>query len=351
MNPAILQTDVYTDIQGLSRLRAQARDNDEAALREVAGQFEALFIQMMLKSMRDANLGEGLLDSEHSRTYQSMYDRQIALDLSKRQGLGLAEMMVRQLSRNAGSETDENAAVSAQVEPGRSPIPGGVLGGEVNSTASGREGPLGGKVNSAAGGREGPLGDKVNSAAGETAGSLGGEVNAAADWRPDSAESFVSALWPHAQRAARELGTRPEMLLAQAALETGWGKHMIRGTDGSNSFNLFGIKADARWRGARAATETVEFADGLMRRQRATFRAYQSLGESFSDYVDFLKTNPRYREALNRAADAPAFARELAAAGYATDPDYANKINSIMQGERLRGALSGIKGSASLPLS
>jgi flagellar protein FlgJ len=321
MNPAILQTDVYTDIQGLSRLRAQARDNNEAALREVAGQFEALFIQMMLKSMRDANLGEGLLDSEHSRTYQSMYDRQIALDLSKRQGLGLAEMMVRQLSRNAGSETDENAAVSAQVEPGRSPIPGGVLEGEVNSTASGREG------------------------------TLGGEVNAAADWRPDSAESFVSALWPHAQRAARELGTRPELLLAQAALETGWGKHMIRGTDGSNSFNLFGIKADARWRGARAATETVEFADGLMRRQRATFRAYQSLGESFSDYVDFLKTNPRYREALNRAADAPAFARELAAAGYATDPDYANKINSIMQGERLRGALSGIKGSASLPLS
>jgi flagellar protein FlgJ len=337
MNPAILQTDVYTDIQGLSRLRAQARDNDEAALREVAGQFEALFIQMMLKSMRDANLGEGLLDSEHSRTYQSMYDRQIALDLSKRQGLGLAEMMVRQLSRQAGSEVDENAAVAAPVEPGPSPIPGDRV--------------LEGKVNSAVGGRAGPLEDKVNSAAGETAGSLGGEVNAAADWRPDSAESFVSALWPHAQRAARELGTRPEMLLAQAALETGWGKHMIRGTDGSNSFNLFGIKADARWRGARAATETVEFADGLMRRQRATFRAYQSLGESFSDYVDFLKTNPRYREALNRAADAPAFARELAAAGYATDPDYANKINSIMQGERLRGALSGIKGSASLPLS
>jgi flagellar protein FlgJ len=323
MNPAILQTDVYTDIQGLSRLRAQAGDNNEAALREVAGQFEALFIQMMLKSMRDANLGEGLLDSEHSRTYQSMYDRQIALDLSKRQGLGLAEMMVRQLSRKADAGADENAAVAAQVEQGRSPISGdSVLRGN--------------KVNSAAGG-----GERL----------LGGEVNAAADWQPDSAESFVTALWPHAQRAARELGTRPELLLAQAALETGWGKHMIRGTDGSNSFNLFGIKADARWRGARAVTETVEFADGLMRRQRATFRAYPSLGESFSDYVDFLKTNPRYREALNRAADAPAFARELAAAGYATDPDYANKINSIMQGERLRGALSGIKGSASAPLS
>ena len=115
MNPAILHTDVYTDIQGLSRLRAQARDNNEAALREVAGQFEALFIQMMLKSMRDANLGEGLLDSEHSRTYQSMYDRQIALDLSKRQGLGLAEMMVRQLSRKAGSGVDENAAVAPPV--------------------------------------------------------------------------------------------------------------------------------------------------------------------------------------------------------------------------------------------
>jgi len=325
MNPSIIQTDVYTDIQGLSKLRAQARDNSEETLREVAGQFEALFIQMMLKSMRDANLGEGLLDSQHSRTYQSMYDKQIAIDLSKRQGLGLADMMVRQLSRSAEFESDDSAAAA----------PFGSAHHGLLKSAQGETTPAG-KVNAAEGSREGPL---------------EGKVNAAPDWKPDSPEAFVKELWPYAQRTARDLGTRPELLLAQAALETGWGQHVIRGTDGSNSFNLFGIKADTRWQGERAVTETIEFEDGLMRKQRASFRAYASLADSFSDYADFLKTNPRYREALNRAADAPSFARALAEAGYATDPDYSGKINRIMDGERLRDALSGIKDSVPEPLS
>ena len=325
MNPSIIQTDVYTDIQGLSKLRAQARDNSEETLREVAGQFEALFIQMMLKSMRDANLGEGLLDSQHSRTYQSMYDKQIAIDLSKQQGLGLADMMVRQLSRSAEFESDDSAAAA----------PLGSAHHGLLKSAQGETTPAG-KVNAAEGSREGPL---------------EGKVNAAPDWKPDSPEAFVKELWPHAQRTARDLGTRPELLLAQAALETGWGQHVIRGTDGSNSFNLFGIKADTRWQGERAVTETIEFEDGLMRKQRASFRAYASLADSFADYADFLKTNPRYREALNRAADAPSFARALAEAGYATDPDYSGKINRIMDGERLRDALSGIKDSVPEPLS
>jgi flagellar protein FlgJ len=203
----------------------------------------------------------------------------------------------------------------------------------VNSTEGGREGGLGHKVNSAEGGREGALG------------------RAAPDWKPDSPETFVRELWPHARRTARDLGTRPELLLAQAALETGWGQHMIRGTDGSNSFNLFGIKADARWQGERALTETVEFKDGLMRKQQASFRAYGSLADSFADYANFLRSNPRYRQALNRAADAPAFAQALSAAGYATDPDYSGKITRIMDGERLRDALAGIKDSVAEPLS
>ena len=323
MNPSIIQTDVYTDIQGLSKLRAQARDNSEETLREVAGQFEALFIQMMLKSMRDANLGEGLLDSQHSKTYQSMYDKQIAIDLSKRQGLGLADMMVRQLSRSTGFESGDSAVPVSPAHPG-------VLKPSQHETTPA------GEVNAAEGSREGPL---------------EGKVNAAPDWKPDSPEAFVKELWPYAQRTARDLGTRPELLLAQAALETGWGQHVIRGTDGSNSFNLFGIKADTRWQGERAVTETIEFEDGLMRKQRASFRAYASLADSFSDYADFLKTNPRYREALNRAADAPSFARALAEAGYATDPDYSGKINRIMDGERLRDALSGVKDSVPEPLS
>ena len=138
-------------------------------------------------------------------------------------------------------------------------------------------------------------------------------------------------------------GTAPELLIAQAALETGWGQHMIRGQDGRNSFNLFGIKADAHWQGARALTETVEFRDGLMRRERAPFRAYNSLADSFSDYVSFLKANPRYQQALQQADNAPAFARALSEAGYATDPDYHDKIEQIMDSPRLREAVSGAR--------
>jgi flagellar protein FlgJ len=242
-------------------------------------------------------------------------------------------MMVRQLSRSAEFESGDSATAlpispaqgtQAKFTQGKS-----TLGGKVNAAEGSREGPLGGKVNAAEGSREGPLG------------------LAAPDWQPDSPEAFVEELWPHAQRTAQELGTRPELLLAQAALETGWGQHMIRGTDGSNSLNLFGIKADARWQGERAVTETIEFEDGLMRKRRASFRAYASLADSFTDYADFLKANPRYREALHTAADAPAFARALSAAGYATDPDYSGKITRILDGERLRDALSGLKDSAS----
>lgn len=311
MTSPILHSDVYTDFKGLAELRGRADDNSEETLRKVAGQFEALFIQMMLKSMRDAGLGEGLMDSEHTKTYQSMYDQQLAIDMSKKQGLGLAEMMVRQLRRadTAAPESDDQPrAVPLDLDTQR----------------------------------------RVTRAQQMPVPQIPAEQR---DWRPASQENFVRELWPHAQHAARELGTRPEALIAQAALETGWGRHMIRGADGQNSFNLFGIKADARWQGDRAVTETVEFRDGLMRRERATFRAYPSLAESFADYADFLKANPRYREALEAGNDAPAFVRALSAAGYATDPNYSNKINRIMNSEALRGTVSGIKEATEEPLS
>ena len=310
MTTPVSHADVYTDFQGLSALRAGARDNSEESLREIAGQFEAIFIQMMLKSMRDANLGEGLMDSDHVKTYQSMFDQQIALDLSKRNSLGLADMMVQQLSRAQEGSTEM-------------PTDGVVTHGPVQHAMlqeTLRRAPETASIDSAS-----------RNASEKTANRD--------DWRPDSPEAFVKALWPHAQRAADELGTRPELLVSQAALETGWGKHMIRGTDGSNSFNLFGIKADSGWQGERAVTETVEFRDGLMRKERAAFRAYDSLADSVSDYVEFLKSNPRYQEALSSAEDAPAFAQALFEAGYATDPDYAGKINRIMDSQRLRDAV------------
>jgi flagellar protein FlgJ len=309
MDIAAQYADVYTDFQGLSGLRAESGKNYPETLRKVAGQFEALFIQMMLKSMRDANLGEGLMDSEHVKTYQSMFDQQIALDLSKHSSLGLAEMMVRQLSAKGGTSDEPQDKQYTLAE-----LPTALASHLVVAAAPPRPG------------------DEVDT------GSF--ELQTGGDWRPDTPEHFVKQLWPHAQRAADELGTAPELLIAQAALETGWGQHMIRGHDGRNSFNLFGIKADAHWQGTRALTETVEFRDGLMRRERAPFRAYDSLADSFSDYVSFLKVNPRYRQALQQASDAPAFARALSEAGYATDPDYHGKIEQIMDSTRLREAVS-----------
>lgn len=300
--------DVYTDFQGLSQLRAEAGNNDKETLRKVAGQFEALFIQMMLKSMRDASLGEGLMDSEHVKTYQSMFDQQIALDLSKRSSLGLADMMVRQLTRGAESAQDSETSGDAGfafAAPAAAPRAADDTGSKA------------------------PSGSALDAA----------RQN---DWRPDTPDAFVRDLLPHARQAAAELGTTPDVLIAQAALETGWGQHMIRSQNGGNSFNLFGIKADASWQGARALTDTVEFRDGLMRRERAPFRAYGSLAESFSDYVDFLQSNPRYREALNQGDDAPSFARALGEAGYATDPDYHGKINRIMDSQRLRDAVGNV---------
>jgi len=306
----ILTTDVYTDFQGIHALRNQVKtDGDsEETLRAVAEQFEALFLQMMLKSMRDASLGDGMLDNEHTKTYQAMFDKQISIEMSQGEGIGLAEMMVQQLRQQGGEGSVEKTgeAVPASLQ---------------NTTVM-------------------PAKPRFHMPPVNMVNEIPEAKRQPDDWTPSSPKEFVKKLWPHAKRAADELGARPEMLLAQAALETGWGKHMIRSTDGSNSFNLFGIKASADWQGARATTETIEFRDGLMRRERAQFRAYASADESFSDYVDFLKRNPRYRDALRQADDAPAFTRALSEAGYATDPDYSSKINRIMNSEPLREVLS-----------
>lgn len=313
MTSPVAHNDVYTDFQGLSELRSRVRNNSEAALREVAGQFEALFIQMMLKSMRDAGLGEGILDSEHTKTYQAMFDKQISIDLSKRQGLGMAEMMVRQLSRAGGGNGSNDPELAPQSPTFQALVrPAAAVAAPAHSRGT----------------------SAVNT-----------------DWSADSPQAFVTELWPHAARTAHKLGVAPEALIAQAALETGWGKHVMSRPDGHSSFNFFGIKADARWRGERVTSETIEFRDGLMRKERASFRAYSSLAEGFADYADFLQSNPRYREALNNAGNAAGFAQALVEAGYATDPEYANKIKEIMNGKQLRTTITEIKESGSEPLS
>lgn len=316
---------VYTDLQGLTQLRGQAQQKSPEAMREAARQFEALFVQMMLKSMRDAKIGEGLMDSEQSDMYRDMYDKQMSMEMTRQRGLGLAAMIVKQLDGNAAPAASVSAAM-----PGLPALPAQLNDRAQSVTVAAP------RVSTFAEGL--PAFAPVYSA----------RARAATPVDLSTPQAFVQSVWPHAQQAARDLGVRPEVLVAQAALETGWGRAMMQQADGSSSHNLFGIKASTGWVGAQVSVPTLEYADGIAVRTRASFRAYGSFADSFNDYVDFLKSNPRYREALAQADNPAAFANALQRAGYATDPAYAQKITAIVNGDTLQTALTPLRQSAEL---
>jgi len=301
------QASIYTEFQGLQELRGQAQKHSPEALEKAAKQFEAMFMQMMLKSMREASSGSGLFDNDQSRMYREMYDKQVALSMSDgEQGIGLSDMLVRQLQglvpgANGGQGATEQSSYPVPDRQSFQAVPSRRASGFSNEGAA-----------AAAAGRTEARPDPASF---------------------DSPQEFVETLWPHAERAARRLGADPKALLAQAALETGWGKAVIRHPGGESSHNLFNIKADSRWDGERVAKQTLEYRDGVAVQERAPFRSYDSYAQSFEDYVRFLQDNPRYEGALQRAGDARAFVRELQDAGYATDPKYADKIERILEND------------------
>ena len=186
-----------------------------------------------------------------------------------------------------------------------------------------------------------------------TARSAGGvadlPVDRREDFRPHNREDFVRRIWPHAERAAGRLGTEPKAIVAQAALETGWGQKQIRGRDGVSSNNLFGIKADSRWPGELLAVRTLEYSGDVARSQVDKFRAYADLEQGFEDYVDFLQTNPRYGMSAETRLNADDYVQRLQSAGYATDPRYAEKIQRIMNSDRLEKTIADIKVTANAP--
>jgi len=286
---------IYTDFSGLSELRAQAREDKTAALDTVARQFESLFVQMMMKSMRDASFGGGLLDSSNSEFYQDMYDKQMSVNLTEKSSIGLADMIKRQ------------------------------LGGDVMTAQTGLS-------------VEDYRGQPIITVhpSGETRISENKKVEERALDLGSTPEEFLSALWPVASDAAANMDIEPEALLAQAALESGWGQHVMQRRNGESSHNLFGIKSDRRWDGEKVQVNTLEYKDGIAMKTRANFRAYASFEESFSDYVNFVQSNPRYADALRVSGDAKAYLKELQQAGYATDPKYAEKIGRILDGDAMR---------------
>ncbi len=318
-DPRLQQTRIYTEFSGLNALKAQARTDKQAALREVAGQFEGLFLTEMLKSMRKAGdvFAEGnYLNSQQSQFYRDMFDNQLSLTLSSNQGLGLTDTLVRQLSRQIPGMTDGGEPSASQRRT--------LADYDRSLPALTRELPerlaavsqIAGTANGAASVNHDPD-DRVT-----------------VPERFDSPEQFVQQLLPMARQVAAGSGIDPRLMVAQAALETGWGRHMIEGENGAPSYNLFGIKADQRWSGASVDITTSEYREGVKLNEQAAFRAYPDYQASFRDYVSFLESNPRYREVLAVADNPELFALRLQEAGYATDPNYANKIRRIMNGDQ-----------------
>jgi len=323
----------YADFKGLAELKNSAGQQDPAALREAARQFESIFTKMMLKSMRDASLGESLMDNDQSKFYMDMFDNQLAVQLSKGKGLGLAEMMVKQLAQT-GEAPSVIGKPEAKFFPTSKPAPAPVA---ISAPQSSTSMPLPSVPVSAV--------TPVSSVAPSP--SPTPQAPGPVAMTPDE---FVRNMWAHAQAAGEELGVDPKTLIAHAALETGWGKSIPCNADGACSYNLFGIKATGNWRGDSVRVNTLEFEDGIAVRKQENFRAYTSPADSFRDYAAMLKKNPRYEAALGTGNDAAKFASALQKGGYATDPNYARKLTATALSVVERAAAV-FKTAAAQPLS
>jgi peptidoglycan hydrolase FlgJ len=299
----VLDQRLSLDVQGVDALRRTVRSSPQEGMKQASKQFEVMFLQMMLKSMREATPSDGMFSSSQEKTYTAMLDQQLSQNLSGR-GLGLAEAMLTQLSRAMGGET-------------AAPAPGGV------PPSLQRVEP------SALAPKTAPVSQATPDLSFYEAATA--QATLSRSVLPQAhVEQFVTRMLPAAQRASQASGVPTQLIMAQAALESGWGRREIRAEDGTPSYNLFGIKADKSWKGPVAETTTTEYVNGVAQKNRATFRAYGSYDEAFTDYAKFLATNPRYTHVLSTRDPAEA-AHGLQRAGYATDPEYGGKLVRIMK--------------------
>ncbi|RDK01788.1 flagellar assembly peptidoglycan hydrolase FlgJ [Paraburkholderia lacunae] len=308
------------DVQGFGKLSAQAKASPQAGMKMAAQQFDAVFTQMMLKSMRDATPQDGPFDSHDSATFTSMMDQQLSQQLSQK-GIGVADAMLKQMMRNQGMQVS-GAAGGAGGLAGMANALGGGSGGDDGQTAA---------LNALAK----AYGNAQ--ANGQLAMGKGYSANSAltpplkGDGSSPKIDAFVDKLAAPAQAASAATGIPARFIIGQAALESGWGKNEIRKADGSNSHNVFGIKASKDWTGKTVSTVTTEYVNGKPQRTVEKFRAYDSYEEAMTDYANLLKGNPRYAQVINSSHDVNGFANGMQRAGYATDPHYAKKLMSIMQ--------------------
>jgi flagellar protein FlgJ len=303
------------DVQGFASLSAQAKASPQAGMKMAAQQFDAVFTQMMLKSMRDATPQDGPFDSHDSATFTSMMDQQMSQQLSKK-GIGVADAMLKQLMRNQGMQVSGGANGA-----------GGLTGMDGMGGDEGQSAALN-ALAKAYGNAQ---------ANGQLALGKGYSANSAltpplrGDGSSPKVDAFVDKLAAPAQAASAATGIPARFIIGQAALESGWGKSEIKKADGSSSHNVFGIKATKDWTGKTVSTVTTEYVNGKPQRTVEKFRAYDSYQEAMTDYASLLKGNPRYAQVINSSRDVNGFATGMQRAGYATDPHYAKKLMSIMQ--------------------
>jgi flagellar protein FlgJ len=319
MSNAIPQNaNVYTELSSLKALKGQLKSGDQDAIEKVAKQFEAIFLQMMLSGMRKTIQ----VDDEYSNDkamYYDLFDKQVAMNLSEKGGIGLARIMMSQSGMEisgADKAKPVNATQAVQSSIRQTSMPPV----QSEKTVNGQE--------------------RVNNTVTTAVQTESANVRMAAIDKTDEQEKaavkfgspveFMRTVWNVARDVIVESGFDPKVVIAQAALETGWGKHIMQTAKGQSSFNLFGIKSGNQWSGKEVVANTLEYKDGVMYKAREGFRSYDSIRESVSDYIGFLKGNQRYQQALEQLQNPEAYMKELQKAGYATDPQYANKVLKIM---------------------
>lgn len=316
-------TSLAADVRGLDVLRRASRDNSPEALKAAAKQFEAMFLQVVIKSMREASPGDELFGGQESKMYQDMLDQQWAQVMSEGGGTGLAKVLERQLSANARS-ADTSLPIDLKPLSDAAQFSGIAMMPPTAISAVRRQTLQGGAAT---------LAESV------LAGLAAEQPPVSTPNVPAHARAFVERVWPAALSASRATGIPAQFLVAQAALETGWGRAELTAADGAASHNLFNIKAGSSWQGPTVKVSAGEFVDGRWTREDSAFRRYGSYAESFADYARLLLDQPRYARVVG-AQDAGTFARGLQQSGYATDPMYGAKLERIINGPLLRSALA-----------
>ncbi|MGN8250935.1 flagellar assembly peptidoglycan hydrolase FlgJ [Pseudomonas sp. SMV7] len=350
----------YTDLNRLSSLKHGDRDSD-ANVRKVAQEFESLFISEMLKASRKASdvlADDNPMNTETVKQYRDMYDQQLAVSMSREGGgIGLQDVLVRQLSKNKSAPA--NTSPFPRIEGSAPALWGSKVAEPVHASQASASRNDVAALNSRRLALPSRLTDRLLAGIVPSAATTNNAAVPARDGQqvaeafavPDNglrilgravaqpplapkkafadSDEFITTMLPMAEQAAKRIGIDPRYLVAQAALETGWGKSVMRNSDGSSSHNLFGIKASGNWEGDSARAITSEFRDGQFVKETAAFRSYDSYQDSFHDLVSLLQNNARYQDAVKSADNPEQFARELQKAGYATDPNYASKISQI----------------------